>query len=91
MSAAEDDLIPEFTKDIDPLVEKALTDLMEHCDAVQIFVSRHDHASDNTVRLSKGKGNWFTRYGQVNTWVEFQRGYHQKQGADDAGEDDPSE
>lgn len=52
-------------------VEKALRDVMVHVDSAQLFVTVHNEAGDDTETLcfSKGKGNWYARYGQVGAWV----------------------
>jgi hypothetical protein len=51
------------------LVAEALTKLGEHFDSVQIFVTRHESGEHNgTVKLDKGVGNWFARFGQVKEW-----------------------
>lgn len=52
------------------LVKKAADELGEMFDSVQIFVSRHESGEHNgTIRINKGTGNWFTRYGQVREWL----------------------
>lgn len=46
--------------------------LAEHFDSVQIFVTRksdNEQEPDGTVNIHFGRGNWFTRYGQIATWV----------------------
>lgn len=51
-------------------VAKAAESLGEHFDSVQIFCSRHESGShDGTIRVIKGCGNWFARYGQVREWM----------------------
>lgn len=51
-------------------VEKALDVLSEHFDAVQIFASRCESGELNgTIRVERGSGNWFARYGQIRSWV----------------------
>lgn len=50
-------------------VKKAAHELIEHFDTVQIFCTRHESGElDGTVNVNFGKGNWFTRYGQVQSW-----------------------
>lgn len=55
-------------------VEKALATLAEHFDTVQIFCTRHEAAKrDGTLNLSMGRGNWFARFGHVQSWIETQK------------------
>jgi hypothetical protein len=54
------------------LVEKCLQHLGEHFDSVQIFATRDEPAErEGTIKISKGVGNWYARYGQVVEWVEI--------------------
>lgn len=56
-------------KDIS-LVKKALEQLGEHFDSVQIFCTRYEpEIEDGTIQVSKGIGNWFARYGSVKEWT----------------------
>lgn len=50
-------------------IDRALSLLSEHFDAVQIFASRHRKDAEGTFNLQKGTGNWFTRYGHVREWL----------------------
>lgn len=51
------------------MVEKAVNELGDHFDSVQIFVSRYDSGQeDGTVNINIGVGNWYARYGQVMEW-----------------------
>lgn len=46
--------------------------LAEHYDSVQIFVTRNsdnEKEDDGTVNINFGRGNWFTRFGQVQHWM----------------------
>lgn len=53
------------------LVGKALDMLSEHFDSVQIFTTRCESGMlDGTIRVEKGSGNWFARYGQVKSWMK---------------------
>lgn len=58
-------------KDVDmDRVKKACEALGEHFDTVQIFVTRHEPATeDGTINIAWSEGNWFTRYGQVREWL----------------------
>lgn len=53
-------------------MEKAASDLKEHCDSIRIFCTLHRDDSKNTVYLDVGKGNWYAQFGQVIEWVEMQ-------------------
>ncbi len=50
-------------------VEAAVNQLSEHFDTVQIFVTKHDGASDFTFAGSRQSGPIYTRYGQVREWL----------------------
>lgn len=51
-------------------LKKAIHDLGEHFEAVQIFVSTHQPAEvGGTVHACVGVGNWYARYGQIREWV----------------------
>ena len=52
------------------LVEKAVQELGEHYETVMVFCTRHESGQENgTVRVIKGSGNWFARYGVVREWL----------------------
>jgi len=51
------------------LVDKAVAELGEHFDTIQILVTRHASGDEGgTVNISIGVGNWFARYGQAKEW-----------------------
>lgn len=52
---------------LDKCIAKAIAELGELCDAVQIFVSYP--VDGNTGTLHTGSGNWLARYGQVKEWL----------------------
>lgn len=52
------------------IVQKHLDEMMEYFDSIQIIAVRYDCESEETHRLSKGKGNWYSRYGSVRDWVD---------------------
>ncbi|MDD2479098.1 MAG: hypothetical protein PHS31_04330 [Victivallaceae bacterium] len=65
-------MLPDEHKSKDNLIERvevALDMLYEHCDSVQIFVSKL-FDDGNTGTYTDGKGNWYARKGQVREWVE---------------------
>ena len=52
------------------MLKQHTNQLAEHFDTVQIFVTRHAAGElDGTVNANYGAGNWFTRYGQICTWM----------------------
>jgi hypothetical protein len=56
------------------IVKKAVADLSEHFDSVQVFCSRYVGGEDGgTLPVVEGRGNWFARFGQTFEWVEFGR------------------
>jgi hypothetical protein len=51
-------------------LKKAIHDLGEHFESVQIFVPTHQPAEvGRTVHASAGVGNWYARYGQIREWI----------------------
>jgi len=51
-------------------LRKAIHDLGEHFESVQIFVSTHQPAEvGGTMHASVGVGNWYARYGQIREWL----------------------
>lgn len=50
-------------------VNKLVAELSEHFDTVHVFCTRHESDDIGTVRLSRGSGNWFARFGQIQEWV----------------------
>lgn len=57
------------------IAEEAKAKLMEHCDSVQIFVTKHDGGESETASYETGGGNFMARYGQISEWLEIQRQY----------------
>ena len=54
------------------IVDKHIRELGEHFDNVQIFITTKDENGDGTVRICKGSGDWFSRYGVVNYWLQME-------------------
>ena len=51
------------------LVRQHVSQLSEHFDTVQIFVTRHEAMrEDGTVNACCGAGNFYARLGQVREW-----------------------
>jgi hypothetical protein len=64
---------PEKDPDFERL-DAIAADLGEHYDTVQIFVTRYNSESDKTtMRVSRGTGNWFARFGQIALWLAGQK------------------
>lgn len=52
------------------IVKKALHELGEQFDTVQLFLTSHQPAeTGGTVHAAIGIGNWYARIGQVRDWV----------------------
>lgn len=52
------------------IITKALRDLGEYFDTVQLFVSRYDHESGGTVSKVAGSGNIYARMGHTGHWLD---------------------
>ncbi len=52
---------------------KAVSQLGEYFDTVQIFCTRHDHGG--TIDCTDGSGNWHARRGQISQWMIQQDHY----------------
>lgn len=51
------------------LIKQHVSQLSEHFETVQIFVTRHDAAhEDGIVNACYGSGNFYARLGQVREW-----------------------
>lgn len=60
----------ELSKDQDvSMVRQSAESLIEHFDSVQIFVTKKSDDGDGYIQIQLGRGNWFTRYGQVKCWI----------------------
>ena len=51
------------------IIESHCSQLMEHFDSVQIFATKYDGETGMTTNAEDGKGNWFSRIGQVTEWL----------------------
>lgn len=54
------------------IVNKHLHELGEHFENVQIFITTRDENGDGMIRIHKGCGDWFSRYGVVNYWLQME-------------------
>ena len=59
----------DIQKHDEELVEGVVSQLMQHFDTVQVFVTRVE-PSGETIGFGPGRGNWYARYGQVHEWLE---------------------
>lgn len=51
------------------MVKAHCAQLAEHFETVEIFVTRHTGDEDGTIAANWGAGNWYARFGQIQTWV----------------------
>lgn len=52
------------------ILNDCLDKLGEFYDSVHIFATRHEPENEGqTLSSNKGRGNWFSRYGQVREWL----------------------
>lgn len=58
---------------IKKIVDDCVAKIGEHVDAVQVIVSHHNQDASNTMSYEKGSGNFHTRLGSVQEWIEVQR------------------
>ena len=59
-----------MSKHIEQLLEQICSELGEHVETVQVFVSLHDNATDTTSTWDKGIGNRLARNMQVKMWLD---------------------
>lgn len=50
-------------------VKDACSALGEHFDSVHIFATSYKGGDKGTLHFQWGAGNWFSRFGQIRTWV----------------------
>lgn len=58
-----------FSEEEKDRVSKAVKDLSEYFDSVQIFVNKYENNEVGTCHFSDGNGNWFAIYGQIRNWI----------------------
>lgn len=77
---------PDPEDEDDRVLREAVLKLMEHFDTVQIFATKVEREKDpdSTINATWGRGNWFARYGQIQTWLDRKRAadLHQSMGGD---------
>lgn len=83
-----DDIEDEIRKHDVAFLKKHCNELMKHFDSVQIFVTRLDTVSRGTVACDWGEGNWYSRYGHINYWLNYQ---NKRAGDGDSDDDDDEE
>ncbi len=54
------------------MIQQHVNALAEHWESVHIFCSRHDGAKEQSRCINLHSGSWFTRYGQIREWVEYE-------------------
>lgn len=58
------------------LMDKACEQIIEHCDSVRIFVTKHSgDGTVNTTFIDSGRGNFYAQLGQVREWLVIQEQY----------------
>lgn len=72
--------------EFDKMMNEILGRIMEHADAVRIFVSQHD--DDQTRSYTIGRGNFHAQYGLVKEWMARQDQHNREKAKQDAREDD---
>ncbi len=61
---------PPDMVEAEKLAMAAADKICEHVDAVTIFIcKRREDGKDGTWRAAFGRGNYYTRYGQIKQWV----------------------
>jgi len=56
------------------VLNRAINDLSEHFDTVQVFVTKHEPAEeDGTIEYNGGIGNFYARLGHVEMWINEQK------------------
>lgn len=58
----------EFREHGEGIIDKSISELMVHFDAVQVFVTRQD--GETTMYAGRGKGNYYARLGMIHAWLE---------------------
>ncbi len=59
----------EIKEHDEEFVQGIVTQLLQHFDSVQVFVTRQV-PDGQTLAFSPGRGNWYARYGQIVEWVK---------------------
>jgi hypothetical protein len=63
-----DEAVPEEPMDeMDRLMEQMIDRLIEHCDAVTVFVQKRN--GPDTEGKTMGRGNYWARVGQIKDWL----------------------
>ena len=61
------------------VVQRSAAALAEHFDSVQIFVTRHDGGKEVSQSYETGRGNFYTRLGQISEWMAIQNQYQRNE------------
>lgn len=51
------------------VVAKAIDNLGEHFDTVQIFCTRNGIEDQSLINVTAGSGSWYARYGQIKDFM----------------------
>lgn len=68
-----------ITPEQQKIVARTVEQLLEHFDAVQIFVETHDAPKDRTASYEHGGGNFYSRFGHILEWVGIQDQYQRQE------------
>jgi len=55
-------------------IKKAVNILSEHFDTVHVFCTNHPNNAEGTRFYTWGAGNFYARKGQIQTWLEYEKG-----------------
>jgi uncharacterized alpha/beta hydrolase family protein len=68
-------MTPQEKGQWEEMVQKKASELAEHFDSVQLFVTGHRGGEETTFSYEYGKGNFYARMGQINEWMTIQTPY----------------
>ncbi len=65
---------PDVLQEITCIVDQFTAKCMEMgCDSVQANITIRQAISGNTMRIDRGRGNWYARIGSCQEWLEADR------------------
>lgn len=54
-------------------IDAKVAEMMERFDSVMVFATKHEGGDDGLTRgYNRGRGNFFTRYGQIREWLIYE-------------------
>ena len=62
-------------------IKKAVKELSEHFDTVQILCTNHPSDEEGTTKYSWSHGNFYARLGHMLSWIEQEKGELYEKGA----------